>query len=145
MVIIIRCSVLFTHSHTLFIRCMCNTEGWHTHSSLEKYILCKEWWYYLSSFKSIADRTILKNILSFQQEITQLVNGKLFSQGGKYTIAKSEFLLEKEWLVPSIEKTCRVSRNFSMPFMCIKTQNETIFSISAFLSNVLSVSGPGPG
>ena len=87
MVIIIRCSVLFTHSHTLFIRCMCNTEGWHTHSSLEKYILCKEWWYYLSSFKSIADRTILKNILSFQQEIRQLVNGKLFSQGGKYTIA----------------------------------------------------------
>jgi len=44
--------------------------------------------YYLSSFKSIADRTILKNILSFQQEIRQLVNGKLFSQGGKYTIAK---------------------------------------------------------
>lgn len=99
MVIIIRCSVLFTHSHTLFIRCMCNTEGWHTHSSLEKYILCKEWWYYLSSFKSIADRTILKNILSFQQEIRQLVNGKLFSQGGKYTIAKSEFLLEKEWYI----------------------------------------------
>ena len=99
MVIIIRCSVLFTHSHTLFIRCMCNTEGWHTHSSLEKYILCKEWWYYLSPFKSIADRTILKNILSFQQEIRQLVNGKLFSQGGKYTIAKSEFLLEKEWYI----------------------------------------------
>ena len=99
MVIIIRCSVLFTHSHTLFIRCMCNTEGWHTHSSLEKNILCKEWWYYLSSFKSIADRTILKNILSFQQEIRQLVNGKLFSQGGKYTIAKSEFLLEKEWYI----------------------------------------------
>ena len=97
MVIIIRCSVLFTHSHTLFIRCMCNTEGWHTHSSLEKYILCKEWWYYLSSFKSIADRTILKNILSFQQEIRQLVNGKLFSQGGKYTIAK--FLIEKEWYI----------------------------------------------